>query len=441
MDNFKRPQQQPSRGPQQPSPRPSQVQTPQQLPPVRPAAEVRRPQTAQMNGQTGSPAAQTRQNTAQNTPSTQPAVQTPAPTQRQPIDDAKNLSLDLAKTGRRSHAWLWWMGGIVAVLLAAGIAMGVWYQANLRAPHPGDTAPQQISILEGSAVTDIARTLESEEIIKNAWAFQVYYRLNSSAPLQAGEYTLTKNLTVAEVIAAMSESQTTQYDLTFLPGESVLDVKKTLLAAGFNEADIDAAFEQQYPAFTMMAERPAEHDIEGFIFPDTYRFEDNYTVENILQRPFEHMQAYIAQEGLEEAFAAHGMTLYEGITLASIIQKEVNNQMDMAHVSQVFHSRLEQNIPLGSDPTFVYPAQKMGVQPLPSLESPYNTYNIQGLPPGPIANPGKEALYAAAHPSTDTDDLFFVAGDDGQTYFSKTNEEHERLTREHCNERCRLDIF
>ena len=153
------------------------------------------------------------------------------------------------------------------------------------------------------------------------------------------------------------------------------------------------------------------------------------------------MQAYITENKLEKAFESHGLTLYEGVTLASIIQKEVNSQTDMQHVSQVFHSRLKKDMPLQSDPTFVYPAKKDGLVPGPALDSPYNTYKVTGLPPGPIALPSKEALYAAAHPSTETDDLFFVAGDDGATYFSKTNEEHEALTRQHCQERCRLDIF
>ncbi len=491
MDNFKRPQQ--PRGPQTPPPRPNGGRLAQQSPPARstqPAPQARpqivpqmshnapvtppatprpapqpmptatpapvitpapavapvQPKKAPSEVQPPRPQAQpVAQKRALAAPQAKPAEedpQTPQPVEKQPDDSAKPASRDIKKNRKRNYAWLWWLGGSIAAVLVLAMAAGAWYQSNLTAPHPANDEPQQISIQEGSAVLDIARMLESEEIIKNALVFQIYYRLNSSATaLQAGEYMLTRNLTVAEVIEAISESQITQYDLTFLPGESVLDVKETLLEAGFSETDIDAAFERHYPTYTMMKQRPESHDIEGFIFPDTYRFEDNYTVEDILQRPFQHMQTYVVEEGLEGAFESRGLTLYEGITLASIIQKEVNNQADMAHVSQVFHSRLEQDIPLGSDPTFVYPAHKMGVQPLPSLESPYNTYLVQGLPPGPIANPGKEALQAAAYPSTDTDDLFFVAGDDGQTYFSKTNEEHERLTREHCSERCRLDIF
>ena len=348
---------------------------------------------------------------------------------------------EMPQKPRKKHWLLWSMLTLLVLALGAAAAGFAWYTSNLSAPQTEDASVSRITIEEGSTVNSIAQLLETEGLIKNALAFEIYYRLNAGDPLLAGEYTLARNLDVAGVIAELAQGTNHEYSLTFLPGESLADIKTTLEDVGFESATIDAAFAQQYPDFAMMSQRPGGSDVEGFVFPDTYNFGEDFTVVNILTRPFEHMQAYIDEENLEAAFAAQGLTLYEGIILASIIQKEVNNQSDMAHVSQVFHSRLKEGIKLGSDPTFVYGARKLGVQPLPSLESPYNTYLIDGLPPGPIANPGKEALYAAAYPSTDTNDLFFVAGDDGQTHFSRTNEEHEALTRQYCQERFRLDIF
>ena len=149
------------------------------------------------------------------------------------------------------------------------------------------------------------------------------------------------------------------------------------------------------------------------------------------------MYADIQANNLEQAYAARGMTLYQGITFASIVQSEVSNKADMPLVSQVFHKRLDEGIVLGSDVTFIYGARKLGVAPTVNLDSPYNTRVRQGLTPTPVSNPGLDALLAGANPS-DTDYLYFVAGDDGKTYFSRTNEEHEALTRQHCMQNCIL---
>lgn len=338
----------------------------------------------------------------------------------------------------------WVVGVLLAfVLLALATAVGgfMWYDAQLKAPADQSNQPARLTVAEGSSVAQIARQLESEGSIKSAFAFEVYYRLHRPEALQAGVYVIERGMDVPAIINKLGSGKNDEFQLTFTPGESLLDIVQTLRKAGYEDQEITAAFRKQYAAYPMMSQRPLGSDIEGFVFPDTYNFGTDYTVENVLTRPFEHMQTYINEQKLEDAFSRQGLTLYEGIILASIIQKEVNNKSDMSHVSQVFHSRLKQNIPLGSDPTFVYPAKKSNQQPHPELDSPYNTYKIKGLPPGPIANPGKEALYAAAHPRTDTNDLFFVAGDDGRTYFSQTNQQHEALTRQHCQERCRLDIF
>lgn len=369
---------------------------------------------------------------------------TPPPTDPEGTDQVSESenSLRIKKPRRNKKKWVIGVLLAMAVLLLATVAGGyVWYHTQLKAPADRSGQPARITVAEGSSVAQIARQLESESIVKNAFAFEMYYRLHRPEALQAGVYLIERGMDVPTIINKLGSGKNDEFQLTFTPGESLLDVRQTLRKAGYEDSEISVAFNKQYSKYPMMSQRPSDGDIEGFIFPDTYNFGTDYTVENVLTRPFDYMQTYINEQKLEEAFKKQGLTLYEGITLASIIQKEVNNKSDMSHVSQVFHSRLKQNIPLGSDPTFVYPAKKNNQQPHPGLNSPYNTYKIKGLPPGPIANPGKEALYAAANPRTDTDDLFFVAGDDGKTYFSQTNQQHEALTKQHCRERCRLDIF
>lgn len=375
-------------------------------------------------------------------PHSRPSSEEPALSRGRELDAQQSSSLQISKKPSAVRRWLL-VGGIAVFVTLLVLASGLfwWYKSNLVSPNPQNTTGQKVVIAKGSTINDIARQLEEVKLIKSAAAFELYYRFHGERPLQAGEYTILRQLGVAEIVEVLAEGRNREYSLTFLPGQNMMDIQATLKKAGFKDADIKAAFQKQYATYAMMQQRPSGSDIEGFVFPDTYSFGENYTVENILKRPFDHMQAYITEQKLEAAYRKHGLTLYQGIILASIIQKEVNSQTDMAHVSQVFHSRLKKGMPLGSDPTFVYPAKKQNKQPHPDFESPYNTYKITGLPPGPIANPGKEALYAAAYPSVDTDDLYFVAGDDGKTHFSKTNEEHEALTERYCRERCRLDIF
>jgi len=129
--------------------------------------------------------------------------------------------------------------------------------------------------------------------------------------------------------------------------------------------------------------------------------------------------------------------LYQGITLASIIQREVSGTKDQSQVAQVFYSRLAQGTPLGSDVTYQYAAKKLGVTPSPSLDSPYNTRKYAGLPPGPIATPGLSALQAVATPAPG-DYLYFLSGDDNVTYFARTDAEHEANIQNHCHKKCLL---
>jgi UPF0755 protein len=146
------------------------------------------------------------------------------------------------------------------------------------------------------------------------------------------------------------------------------------------------------------------------------------------------MQKRLTPE-LRAQFAKRGLSVYQGITLASIIEKEVSVISDKALVSQVFYKRLSMDMGLESDPTAFYGAIIAGQEPSLRYDSAYNTYLVKGLPPGPISNVTQESLRAAANPAN-TDWLFFVAGDDGKTYFSKTLAEHEVNIDRYCKKLC-----
>lgn len=360
------------------------------------------------------------------------AVPIPTPS---PIESASSLQL------KKKQPRIWRRVIVALMVFAACMVIAVvgayvWYQQQLSSPHPTSTETVRITIAQGGTGADVAQELASQGVIKNKAAFELYYRLHQRTGLKIGTYIIEKKLSVSEIVDHLELGKPDEFTLTFLPGGTLTDAKKVLQKAGYKAADIEKAFAAQYD-HPLLKGRPADADLEGYIYGDTYNFYSGASLKDILTKLFDHMYQDITENNLEQAYAAQGMTLYQGITFASVVQSEVSNKTDMSHVSQVFHKRLAEDMPLGSDVTFIYGARKLGVAPTTDLNSPYNTRVRKGLPPTPVSNPGLDALTAGAHPSA-TDDMYFVAGDDGVTYFSKTNAEHEEATRLHCQKNCEL---
>jgi UPF0755 protein len=226
-----------------------------------------------------------------------------------------------------------------------------------------------------------------------------------------------------------------------LPGATLKQDRQVLVDAGFATSEIDAAFSKTYDS-PLFNSKPAGSDLEGYIYGQTYRFNGGDTAEAVLQRTFDEFAKVIQANNLEAGFRQQGLTLYQGITLASIVQREVGTphgsdepSSDQKQVAQVFYSRLATSMMLGSDVTYQYAADKLGVARDVNLDSPYNTRRYTGLPPGPIASPGLTALKAVAAPASG-DYLFFLSGDDGLTYFARTEAEHQANIKDHCAVKC-----
>lgn len=346
------------------------------------------------------------------------------------------LSIQQVKKPRRKKI-------VVALLILFGIgvavivSVGAWYYQQLQPVSDNVTASsKKVTIAPGSGVQTIAESLKREGLIRSDVAFDWYLRLNRGAPLQAGSYALSTNMTVSEVVTALRNGKTETLTVTFLPGATVADNKKVLKTAGFSDETINAAFAKQYdhPVFQS---KPASADLEGYIYGETYQFPADVTVETILRRTFDELYKVVQQEKLVEAYTAEDLSLYQGIILASIIQREVPTAGDQKQVAQVFLSRMKEGMNLGSDVTYQYIADKTGVPRDPSLDSPYNTRRYSGLPPGPIAAPGKSALLSVAHPAQGNY-LFFLSGDDDKTYFARTQTEHEKNIVDHCKKKCQI---
>ena len=357
------------------------------------------------------------------------------------------------------------IGAILILLLAAAVGAFLWYKSSLEAVDLSrESDGQSIVIEKGATWSAVASQLAESGVIRSALALEVYARLNASM-LKEGTCIVTPAQTVAEIVKKLGEGCHDFKTIMFYPGatieeplykpdyatgidQSAMYIKGVLSAAGYGEDEIEAALASTYDS-PLFADKPTGATLEGYIYGQTYHVAENASVKDILQVAFDQMYADIEKHDMIPKFKAQELNLFQAVTMASIVQRELNCEGKPTEerkercyqyqrtIAQVFIKRLKEGIPLGSDVTFIYAADMMGVPPQIDLDSPYNTRKYAGLPPGPVSSPGLLALRSVAEP-TDTDYLYFVAGDDGLIYFARTLAEHEANTRQHCKVICQL---
>ncbi|MBR3180031.1 endolytic transglycosylase MltG [Candidatus Saccharibacteria bacterium] len=235
------------------------------------------------------------------------------------------------------------------------------------------------------------------------------------------------------------------FNFTIRPGETIMDIKKHLIEAGYSAEEVEAAFNATYD-YDFLADRPAGASLEGYLYGETIEFYKTATVTEIINTFLKEMGRIISENDLVNRYSAKGLSLYQGITLASVVQKEAK-EGDMPTVAQVFLTRLNYGIPLGSDVTVSYALDLIDPnrgdhqdnQAALQVDSCYNTRKNGGLPCGPISNPGLSALLAVAEPS-DTSYLYFLTGDDGMMYYSYTEAEHNSNAARHCQALCSVSL-
>ncbi len=367
-----------------------------------------------------------------------PAVVPPATSLEATVASMPPPEVPTAKPPRRKTKKLWIVVILlVTALLASLLSIWLWYGQQLQAVEPGSNQQVQVNIPSGVNSAAIAKILKKEKLIRSTAAFEWYVRINKqSGNLQTGTYRLSRNSDVADIVGHITSGKVDSFSITFLPGNKLSKHRQGLIEAGFSAESVDAALNKKYDHPVLVA-KPDSQDLEGYIYGETYQFPADAEPEQIITRTLDELEAVVKKENLVELYKQQGLSLHEGITLASIIQKEVTQKEEMAQAAQVFYLRLKQGMPLGSDPTYQYIADKLGQERDLNFDSPYNTRRYAGIPPGPISSPGTGALYAVAHPAQG-DYLYFVSGDDDKTYFSKTNEEHEASVRQHCIKKCQI---
>ena len=242
-----------------------------------------------------------------------------------------------------------------------------------------------------------------------------------------------------------AEMEPEVFDFTILPGETIFDIKSNLIELGYSPDEVEAGFNADYD-FDFLKDRPEGATLEGYLYGETHEFYKDASVKEILQVFLSEMSKVISENDLEAKYAEEGLTLFEGITLASVVQKEASSP-EQPTVAQVFLSRLSYGIPMGSDVTVSYALNVVDPdrtiytdnQSALQVDSCYNTRLYLGLPCGPISNPGLSALLAVAEPS-DTAYLYFLTGDDGLMYYSYTEAEHNQNIYLHCQDLCNVSL-
>ena len=328
---------------------------------------------------------------------------------------------------------------------------------------------QTIEISAGESVKQIANNLKQAGLIRNPLAFELYARINNlHAKLKTGKYSFRKTMSARAIAKQLVNGVVSSdvFNLTILPGTNLLGDKgksqtgiiHQFRTLGYSEEEINQALTKHYdnPILKGLyadenklsdADIPAKLALEGYLYGETYQFYNHEKLENVITTILNQFNDVVVSNQLEEKFKARGFTLREGITLASIIQKEAHTE-DMPGVSMVFQNRLKRGIALGSDVTATYAADITGIDrtnatnaDILAVNSRYNTRKSTGLPPGPIAVPSKAALLAVAEPdSSKASMLYFLTGDDGLMYYSGTDAEHNQKIRDHCQKLCKVQI-
>jgi len=309
-----------------------------------------------------------------------------------------------------------WIIRLAVVLALAGAAVGgflLWAHSRLGTPGPA-VAPVTVIVPHGTGSSAIAQQLQEAGVIDASWLFLLGAKMTGHQPLQAGEYAFPAQVSLASVIDMMRRGQVVIHKLTFAEGLTVQQILTQLRQADGLSGKITL---------------PPE---EGSVMPQTYYYSYGDSRDAVLARMGRAMT-----ESLDELWPKRSRTLsltskMDALILASIVERETALPEERPHVAAVFLNRLKLHMRLQSDPTVIYALSNgQGVLDRPlkhddlAMRSPYNTYFSDGLPPGPICNPGRASIIAVLNPAA-SDDLYFVADGTGGHVFAKTLAEHNR---------------
>ena len=313
---------------------------------------------------------------------------------------------------------------LLALVLAALAAWAIYAPIG-PAAGTSDEAATYVDIAPGTGTRAIAAQLEKAGVLRSRFAFDLL-RAVKGGKLIAGEYRFNRPAAASEVYARMVRGDVYSIPVTIPEGYNIFEIAQAVETAGLGSREAFLAAERSQTG--LIADlSPNATSLEGYLFPDTYRFGRHATPEQMAGAMVKRFRQVAAQLGLTPS--GSGNEIARTVILASLVEKEVSQGSERPLVAGVFVNRLAQGMPLATDPSVIYAALMEGryrgaiyASDLQS-DSPYNTYRHAGLPPGPICNPGIAALKASLAPAR-TGFLYFVADAEGHSRFSATLKEH-----------------
>ena len=321
-------------------------------------------------------------------------------------------------------------GILILVICVAAAIGGWWFYTGVDRPFKGYSGTEQfVEIPRGAGSVVIARQLADAGVIRDVNSFRLALWVSGKGRhLQAGEYRFDRAVSAREVADKIARGEIYVRPITFPEGLTIKQMAALYESKGFGPAQdfLTAAKDA-----TLVSALDSEaKDLEGYLFPDTYNLKRKETAEQLVPKMVTAFMKAVTPALLEK-IDARGLTVRQLVTLASIVEKETGNKDERPLVAAVYANRLKIGMPLQCDPTVIYALDRAGkydgnlTRANLLYDSPYNTYRYPGLPPGPIASPGRASIEAAASPAA-VDYLYFVSKNDGTHVFAKTLDEHNR---------------
>lgn len=323
---------------------------------------------------------------------------------------------------------------LLVVLLAGAGAGAAFIWQRIHEPYKGFNGGEQLFEVEsGAGAPAIGRRLIEAGVIRDQFTFRVaLWWTGRSQDLQAGEYRFDRAMSAVDVVERLASGNVYARPLTFPEGLTIQEMSRVFESRGFGTA---ASFVAAARDGSLIHDLdPGAADLEGYLFPETYALTRGTSAQRLVRSMVERFRAAYPEE-LRQRARAQDLTTRQVVTLAALVEKETGQSSERPLVAAVYRNRLKIGMGLQADPTVVYALQKAGRydgnirRSDLAIDSPYNTYRYVGLPPGPIAAPGKASLEATLAPA-DVDYLYFVSRNDGSHVFSRTLAEHNRNVRE-----------
>ncbi|ASS96126.1 endolytic transglycosylase MltG [Peribacillus simplex] len=339
------------------------------------------------------------------------------------------------------------IASLILLIGIVGLVGFLYINSAMKPVDPDDDTIKKVKIPIGSTVNGISTLLEEQGIIKDARVFKYYIKFRNESGFQAGEYKLSPSMPIEDIVTSIKTGKLMKeaaMKITIPEGKQLIQIADIIAVKTgedpkkvfkkLNDKKFVNSMQEKFPQLltSEIENEKVLYPLEGYLFPATYDFyEEKPTLESIviemLKKTEETLQAYESQMDKND-YSVHQM-----LTFASLVEEEATAQVDRGKIASVFYNRIEEDMPLQTDPTVLYAKgshkSRVYYKDL-EVKSPYNTYKNKGLPPGPIANAGTTSIDAVLKPEK-TDYLYFLATPEGEVLYSKTLDDHNNKKAEH----------